>query len=78
LPTIYRFLAVDNVYWLKGYIIGMKDLTVGAVEILHIFDIPAGPFTDEALDSGEFPAGDAVKLSDNRVTSSQGKRQSPS
>jgi len=59
--------------------IGMKYMAVGAVQILYVGVVPAGPFADETFDSGEFPPGAAVEFMDDRVTKTrQGKRQSPS
>jgi hypothetical protein len=57
----------------------MKDLAVGAVQILYVAVIPTGPFADEALDSDEFAAGESIQFMDDRVTKctlKQGKHQS--
>jgi hypothetical protein len=53
---------------LKGYIIGMKDMAVGAVQILYVTVIPAGPLAVETLDPGEFTPGASVQLVNDCVT----------
>lgn len=59
--------------------VAVKDIAVGAVQILYVTVIPAGSFADEALDPGEFSPGATVKFVDDRVTKTrQGKRQEPS
>jgi len=56
----------------------VKDIAVGAVQILYVTVIPAGSFADEALDPGEFTGGASIKFMDDRVTKTRDKRQSPS
>jgi len=53
----------------------VKDLAVGAVQILYVGVIPAGSFADEALDSGDFPAATIQFVDDGVAKSRQGKRQ---